>query len=112
LAGLLRNTNRLAEAEPLFRRALAIQERVLGPEHSDVATSLNDLAGLYCDRGQYVQAEPLYQRALSIQEKVLGSAHPDVATSLENYAVLLRKMNRPGAALLESRARAIRAKHT
>ena len=31
-------------ARPLFERALAIREKVLGPEHPDTATSLNNLA--------------------------------------------------------------------
>jgi hypothetical protein len=31
-------------AEPLFQRALDIREHVIGPEHPDTATSLNDLA--------------------------------------------------------------------
>ncbi|CAN0382120.1 unnamed protein product [Ectocarpus sp. 8 AP-2014] len=35
-----------AEAEPLYERLQAIQEKVLGPEHPDVATSLNNRAGL------------------------------------------------------------------
>lgn len=34
------------EAEPLFTRALAIREKALGPEHPDVASSLNNLAVL------------------------------------------------------------------
>ncbi|MGH6847493.1 MAG: tetratricopeptide repeat protein, partial [Methylocella sp.] len=54
---------RYSEAEPLFQRALAIWEKALGPEHPDVATSLNNLALLYDAQGQYVQAEPLYRRA-------------------------------------------------
>jgi hypothetical protein len=33
LAGLLRATNRLAEAEPMYRRALAIDEKSYGPDH-------------------------------------------------------------------------------
>ena len=37
LAQLLQATNRLAEAEPLYRRALAIDEKSFGPEHPDVA---------------------------------------------------------------------------
>ena len=37
LAVLLQATNRLAEAEPLYRRALAIDERSYGPDHPDVA---------------------------------------------------------------------------
>lgn len=39
--------HRLTEAEPLYRRALAIQEKALGPEHADVAVSLNNLANVY-----------------------------------------------------------------
>jgi len=35
-----------AEAEPLYRRALAIVEKALGPEHPNVAASLNNLAEL------------------------------------------------------------------
>ncbi|CAM9762259.1 unnamed protein product [Ectocarpus sp. 8 AP-2014] len=35
-----------AEAEPLYERSQAIQEKVLGPEHPDVATSLNNRAWL------------------------------------------------------------------
>ena len=34
------------EAEPLYREALAIDRKVSGNEHPDVATSLNNLAGL------------------------------------------------------------------
>ena len=34
------------DAEPLYRRALAIQEKTLGGDHPDVAESLNHLAGL------------------------------------------------------------------
>jgi tetratricopeptide (TPR) repeat protein len=94
------------------QRALAIREKALGPEHPDVATSLNNLGALYYAQGQYEKAEPLYQRALAIREKALGPEHPGVATCLKNYALLLRNTDRPQeAAALESRARAIRAKH-
>ena len=44
---------RYAEAEPLYRRALAIREKALGPDHPDTATSLNDLAGLYRLQGRF-----------------------------------------------------------
>ena len=43
---LLQATDRLAEAEPLMRRALAIDERSYGPDHPDVASDLNNLAKL------------------------------------------------------------------
>jgi CHAT domain-containing protein len=87
---------------------LAIREKVLGKEHPDVATSLNNLAGLYSDMGNYSQAEPLFQRSLAISEKVLGKEHPDVATSLDNLASLYRAQgNYSQAEPLSQRALAI-----
>jgi tetratricopeptide (TPR) repeat protein len=73
-------------ARLLNERALAIREKVLGPDHPDVAKSLDYLALLYACRGQYAQAESLYESSLAIREKTLGPEHPDAATSLENYA--------------------------
>jgi tetratricopeptide (TPR) repeat protein len=75
-------------AKPLFERALAIREKILGKEHPDVANSLNNLAGLYRSQDDYEQAKPLYERALAIKEKVFGKEHPDVANSLNNLAAL------------------------
>jgi tetratricopeptide (TPR) repeat protein len=77
-------------AEPLYRRALEIQEQILGPEHPDTATSLNNLAILLDAQGKLAAAEPLYRRTLEIQEKVLGPEHPDTATSLNELASLLQ----------------------
>ena len=106
------NLGNYAAAEPLYRRSLAIREKVLGPEHPDVAASLSGLALLYQAQGNYAEAEPLYRRSLTIYEKVLGPEHPDVATSLANYAALLRKTGRADeAAAMDARAQAIRAKY-
>ena len=44
LAILLQDQGDFAGARPLYERALAIHERVLGPEHPETATSLNNLA--------------------------------------------------------------------
>jgi tetratricopeptide (TPR) repeat protein len=112
-AGLIAYTvGRYSEAEPLYRRSLAIREKAFGPDHPDVATSFSNLAELYRAQGQYAQAEPLYQRSLAIWEKALGPDHPDVAQSLQNYAALLRKLDRAVEAQgMETRAKAIQAKH-
>ena len=72
-------TDRLTRTEPLKRRALAIDEKSLGPEHPDVATDLNNLALLLQATNRLTEAEPLYRRALAIDEKSLGPEHPDVA---------------------------------
>ena len=46
LASLLQTTNRLGDAEPLYRRAMAIDEESLGPDNPEVASNLNNLATL------------------------------------------------------------------
>ena len=94
MANLYKNQGKYEEAEPLYQRALAIKERVLGEEHPDTAGSLNNLALLYADQGKYEEAEPLYQRALAIYERVLGEEHPDTKRVQENYNDLLQKMKR------------------
>ena len=63
----------------LYKRALAIREKALGPDHPDVASTLNNLAERLRDQGKYAEAEGLYKRALAIREKALGADHPDVA---------------------------------
>ncbi|HEY1016908.1 MAG TPA: tetratricopeptide repeat-containing protein [Herpetosiphonaceae bacterium] len=85
-------------ARPFAERALAINERVLGPDHPNTATSLNNLAALYVATGAYGAAQPLYERALAIQERVLGPDHPDTASSLNNLASLYVAMGMPAAA--------------
>src|SRR5208283_1560796 len=95
-------------AEPLYRQALAIDEKALGPNHPDVATNLNNLAELLQAKGDDAGAEPLYRRALAIDEKVLGPDHPTVAACVNNLALLLdAKGDYAGAEPLFRRALAI-----
>ncbi len=101
-----------AEAEQLYKRMLAIYEKVLGPEHSYVAVILNNLGRSYERQGKYAKAEPLYRRALVIFEKKLGPDHPNVVTALENMAELYKKMGRKGEAeKLEEQAKGIRSRN-
>jgi tetratricopeptide (TPR) repeat protein len=94
---------------PLFERALAINEKVLGPEHPETANSLNRLASLlWID---LTAARPLLERALAIREKVLGPEHPETATGLKDFADLLHDQGDFAAARpLYERALAIREK--
>ena len=92
------------ELEP----ALRTQERVLGPDHPDVALTLENLAQILMDRGDLQGAEPLLQRALRTKEDALGREHPYVGETCEIYAELLRRMGRSAEAEeMEARARAI-----
>ena len=90
----LYQAGRFAEAEPLFRRVLAIRERALGPEHPDTARSLNNLAEVLREQGRYADVEPLLRRALAIDEKALGPEHPGTARGLTNLASLFEQQDR------------------
>ena len=76
------------EAIPVAKEALEVAEQTFGPDHPNVATSLNWVALVYKKQGQYAKAGPLYKRALGIYEKALGPEHPHVATALNNLAGL------------------------
>ncbi|MEJ5377094.1 MAG: tetratricopeptide repeat-containing protein, partial [bacterium] len=74
----------------LAQKALEVAKQNAGPNHPDVATSLNNLALLYKTQGDYAKAEPLLKRSLAIYEKALGPNNPSVATSLNNLAELYK----------------------
>jgi tetratricopeptide (TPR) repeat protein len=95
-------------AEPLLRRALAIDENCFGPNHPTVAAALNNLAQLLLATNRLTEAEPMYRRALAISENSYGHGHPKVSIALNNLALLLRQTNRvPEAEPLLRRALAI-----
>lgn len=94
LAFAYRAQGRYSRAKPLYERALAMQEEVLGPEHPELVTSLDHLAALYVDQGRYDEAEQLYKRAVKLARKRLGSAHTDTAQSLNNLARVYQSQGR------------------
>jgi CHAT domain-containing protein/Tfp pilus assembly protein PilF len=76
------------EAMPLVERSLEIRERILGPDHRDVAATLHALASTHWNKGEYAKAEPLYQRALTIFERALSPEDPRIAITLNSLAAL------------------------
>jgi hypothetical protein len=78
------------QAEDLYRRALAMKEKLLGPEHPDVAVTLNNLATLYRSQDRLEEAKGLYRRCLSIFKKALDPIHPSLIACTTNYSRLLR----------------------
>lgn len=85
---------RYSEAIPLALKALAIEERELGPENVTVANSKNNLGELYRKSGDYSRAEPMYKQALAVYEKVLGPKHNNVAITLNNLGMLYQSLGK------------------
>ena len=96
LAEMYYAQGRYAEAEPMLRQVLAVREKKLGPNHPEVAASLNNLAALYKDQGRYAEAEPMYRRAVTIDLKALGPEHRQVAMLLGNLAEAVFRTGQAG----------------
>jgi tetratricopeptide (TPR) repeat protein len=60
LAEFYRRLEKYEQAEPLFKRALAIREKTVGPDHFETATVLNNLALLYKSQGHYAEADSFH----------------------------------------------------
>src|SRR5215813_14133960 len=82
LATVYLSQQKYDEAEGLYRRAIAIREKVLGDDHPAVAHTLTNLSLLYSLQRKFAAAEEVLRRALNIQEKALGENDPTVATTL------------------------------
>ncbi|BCX11735.1 MAG: hypothetical protein KatS3mg067_0673 [Thermosynechococcus sp.] len=95
----LRKQGDVQAAIPLAERLVTLVENTLGPNHTRLAASLNELAKLHVDQGNYAAALPLYQRALAIYERAGGSDQPEVAAILNNLANLYRAQGNYDAAL-------------
>ena len=97
-ANFLNGRSAYSAAEPLFCEALALGEKLLGPDHPDVGQWLNNSANLFLNTGRYSEAEPLYRRSIEIGAKSLGRDHVRVATRLNNLAVVLMDTGRQAEA--------------
>jgi serine/threonine protein kinase len=75
-------------AQPHLERALELRRRVLGEEHPDTLTSMNNLVELYGYQGQLAKSEALCTKILELRRRVLGDEHPDTIDSMYNLAWL------------------------
>jgi tetratricopeptide (TPR) repeat protein len=66
----------------------------MGPEHVNVAISLNNLVLAYLVQKNYAEAEPLARRSLSIFEKTPGAGTSNLLQSLENLGEICRELGK------------------
>jgi CHAT domain-containing protein/Tfp pilus assembly protein PilF len=90
----LKKLSRVTDAERLYREAIALYEKVQGPNGVDLAVAIDNLASLYMENGRLDEAEKLRVRALQIFKTTLAPNHPSIATALGNLAVLYQFQGR------------------
>ena len=69
LALRYRTQGNYAKAEPLYKRSLAILEKTLGPDHPDVAQSLENYVALLWKTNRAAEAVKMESRAKRIRSK-------------------------------------------
>jgi tetratricopeptide (TPR) repeat protein len=82
-----------------YRRALALAEAELGPEHPRVAATLMGIGAVLQGQGKLEEALEHQQRALALVEAAQGPGHPRTATALINLGDVLVIQGKLGEAL-------------
>jgi tetratricopeptide (TPR) repeat protein len=104
----LRAHNDDASAEPVLRRALAIQDKAAEPDYHLTTAILNTLGNLLEGRHEFDEAEKLERAALRLSEEKFGPESADLATTCTYLAdVLWNKKELRAAGELFRRAVAI-----
>ncbi len=96
LAGAQAAIENYRDAEPLYERALKIQEREAARHQIGIVRTLNKLGGIYEATARAPQALDLYRRVITTWAPVLGGDHPDVRIAGGRLAKLALKV--PGKA--------------
>ena len=76
------------EAQSLLEQALELRHDMHGPQHTDVASSLRNLAFLHLTRNELEEAEDLYQQALRLRRTLEPQDDVALAEILNDLAVL------------------------
>jgi tetratricopeptide (TPR) repeat protein len=82
------------ETGQLLEKVLNIQEKLLGPEHLDLAQTLNNLGVLRHTQGRHAEAEAYYLWALEICQANRHPLDQDAVNLTQNYAAFLEEIGR------------------
>jgi len=85
---------RLDRSREIGERTLEARRRVLGEEHHDTLTSMNNLAAVYRSLGLNDLADELTLKDIEVSVRTLGEEHPDTITSIANMGNSLRRRER------------------
>jgi CHAT domain-containing protein len=111
LGPLFQELGQYSTAREHYERSLEVFRETLGPAHTQVAMTANNLATLLAKIGDYGEALRLYREALASLERALGPEHPLIANGKHNLAELDQRMGRNDeAAALYGEAIALKEK--
>jgi CHAT domain-containing protein/tetratricopeptide (TPR) repeat protein len=89
LANVYKALGKTRQADPLYRLAWPVMNRIFGPETPYTTEVMNDLADCLQIQGRYAEAEPIFREVLRIDRGLHRGPHSDVALDLHNLGLLL-----------------------
>ena len=75
------------KAESAYKRALAVINKVKGPDSMESAKILNNLGSLFYSQNQYAAAATIYKKSMAIVEKNVSSDDPILDTIRKNIQI-------------------------
>jgi tetratricopeptide (TPR) repeat protein/nucleoside phosphorylase len=79
-------------AKRVIEQAINFAEAAYGPDHPNVASTVNNLGILLRDMGDLESAKAQFERAITIDEKAYGPNHPNVARDVNNLGLVLHDL--------------------
>jgi eukaryotic-like serine/threonine-protein kinase len=94
LAASYEGLGRYDEAEPIYRKVLAIETAIGGPDNLETLATAHNLAFLLESMGRHEESEPIYRDTLERCARVLGPSHEGTLSCMTGLASLLRDTDR------------------
>ncbi len=79
---LLINLNNVREGQKKLFEAFAIQQRIIGIDHIETATTIQNIANTLCDQGKYDEAFYYLNQTKEVIVRLVGKNHPKYAKIL------------------------------
>src|SRR5262249_13643672 len=95
LGTLYYTQKRYADAQPLYERALAIDERSPRPDNSSLSTTFHNLALVYWKQNRPEDAERMFKRSLALRSGRRNSPPTtDHISTLQEFATFYQEQRR------------------
>jgi tetratricopeptide (TPR) repeat protein/tRNA A-37 threonylcarbamoyl transferase component Bud32 len=105
------------EAQGQLEAAHPLRAKVLGEEHPETLSIMNDLADVYTQEGKTAAAQSLLTKVVEMRRRILPEDHPDTLSSLDHLAATYyaggkyTQAEALEAKVLESRRRVLGEEH-
>ncbi|MBP7863334.1 tetratricopeptide repeat protein [bacterium] len=99
LAGMYKMQSKFALAEPVYKRAMLIQQRDFGPDDLKVAVATDNYCDILMRREKYKDAEEYYRKNLALRQKKLPADDSDIGKNMVNLAEALEEQKSYGEAV-------------